>query len=129
MQQLYRYNRIFTGEEWLLNHSVTVEDGIITGVTPNTVRDSLPFEPKEGILAPAFIDIQLYGAYGKLLSVYPNKEALYLLQQYCSEGGALHFMPTVATNTYEVIHQCIDATRDVWKECGTGGWVGHGEGP
>jgi len=129
MQQLYRYNRIFTGEEWLLNHTVTVEDGVITGITPNTAKDALPFEPIDGILAPALIDIQLYGAYGKLLSVYPNKEALSLLQQYCSEGGALHFMPTVATNTYDTIHQCIDAIRDYWKEGGKGCLGLHIEGP
>jgi N-acetylglucosamine-6-phosphate deacetylase len=38
-------------------------------------------------------------------------------------------MPTVATNTYEVIFKCIDAVRDYWKGGSKGALGLHVEGP
>lgn len=81
------------------------------------------------ILAPSFIDLQIYGAYGKLLAVYPEADSLFKLNEYCRKGGASFCMPTVATNTYDVFHQSIDAIRDYWSKGGEGVLGLHIEGP
>jgi N-acetylglucosamine-6-phosphate deacetylase len=81
------------------------------------------------VLAPAFIDLQIYGAYGKLLAVYPEADSLVKLNEYCRSGGAALCLPTVATNTYEVFHRSIDAVRDYLEQGGKGILGIHLEGP
>ena len=81
------------------------------------------------LIAPAFIDLQLYGAYKKLLSAYPNAESVKAIYDYSKAGGASHCMPTVSTNTYEVFFKCIDAVKEYWKQNGKGVLGLHVEGP
>ncbi len=122
---------IFTGEQWLHNHAAIVADGIITDVL--TVSEINPLIKKiyfnQSILAPAFIDLQIYGAYEKLFSVYPNTDALHLLNTYCNNGGAAFCMPTIATNETEVLYKCIDAIKKYWQQGGKGILGLHTEGP
>lgn len=124
MQQ-FNTAKLFTGQEWLTNQSVTIAEGKIISIQPiqGNHTELIP------ILAPAFIDIQIYGAHGKLLAVYPDTDALHKLYDYCSRGGASHFQPTVATNAKEVFFAAIDAVRAYWKEGGKGCIGLHIEGP
>ncbi len=128
MQKIYSANKIFTGTGWLYDHSVITENGKIVDLVPTASLSGTVTE-RHSIIAPAFMDIQIYGAYGKLLSVYPEAESLDKLYQYCSEGGASHFQPTVATNSYEVFYRAVDAVKAYWKEGGKGCIGLHVEGP
>jgi N-acetylglucosamine-6-phosphate deacetylase len=128
---IYTASRIFTGDAWLTDHAVVIADGIIREVLPAA---ALPDEYKRqnfpgGILAPAFIDAQIYGAYGKLFSVYPQEDSLTKLVEYCKKGGASCCLPTVATNKKEVIYKCIHAIKDYWTKGGEGVLGLHVEGP
>ena len=127
----YNSTLIFTGDEWLNDHAVIVEDGIIKAVL--SVKDiPADLETKSftnGILAPAFIDLQIYGAYEKLFAVYPDTNSLQLLSNYSNSGGAAFCMPTVATNKPEILYQCIDAIRQYWQQGGQGILGLHAEGP
>jgi len=127
----YIADRIFTGEKWLDGQAVITENGkIIDVLAADKIPASIAVDRFDGsMLVPAFIDLQIYGAYGKLLSVYPEPDALHKLNEYCRSGGAAWCMPTVATNTYEVFHQCIDAVRKYWQEGGQGVLGLHLEGP
>lgn len=127
-QQIYLANRVFTGTEWLHHHAVVIERGAITDILPSTALPSGE-TLQHAIIAPAFVDIQIYGAHNRLLAVYPEANTLDLLYDYCSKGGAAYFQPTVATNSYEVFYQCIDAVRDYWKKGGKGCLGLHIEGP
>jgi N-acetylglucosamine-6-phosphate deacetylase len=80
-------------------------------------------------LAPAFVDLQIYGAHRKLFAVYPETESLHKLKEYCNEGGAAYCLPTAATNTMEVFYKCIEAVRNYWAEGGDGILGLHIEGP
>jgi N-acetylglucosamine-6-phosphate deacetylase len=80
-------------------------------------------------IAPAFIDLQLYGANKRLLAVHPDGKTLSAINDYCRSGGASLFLPTVATNTREVFYKCIDAVRDYWNNGGKGVLGLHLEGP
>lgn len=122
-KKIYTAKNIFTGEEWLKDQSIVVHEGIIEDIIPATAS------PDCDTILPAFVDLQIYGAYGKLFSVYPEPGTLALIHQYCRSGGAYWFQPTVATNTKETIQKCIQAVREY--QCNGGeGCIGlHVEGP
>jgi len=121
--------KIFTSKEWLYDHSVVVEEDIIIDIIPTKSIRKFKQQRIYKSIVPSFIDIQIYGAHNKLFAVYPNADALFKLYDYCSNGGALHFCPTVATNSYEVFYQCIDAIKDYWQKGGKGCLGLHIEGP
>jgi N-acetylglucosamine-6-phosphate deacetylase len=125
---IYSAEKLFTGSEWLEEHAVMVSEGKIVDIIANTFLQEKPVS-KYHILAPAFMDIQIYGAHSKLFAVYPEPDSLHKLYDYCSKGGASHFQPTVATNAHEVFYKCIDAVKTYWKEEGKGCLGLHVEGP
>ncbi len=123
--------KIFTGDDWLNDHAVIVDDGFIKTVLPANdlpVNIETQYFP-DSILAPAFIDLQIYGAHEKLFAVYPDSEALKKLNSYSNSGGAAFCMPTVATNKPETFFACIDAIKQYWQEGGEGILGLHAEGP
>jgi len=128
MQQKLCVEKIFTGSEWLYNHEIIIEDGIISSLRPS-VDNVFITDDTETFLAPAFIDFQVYGAAQKLLSVYPTPETLHTMQDVFSKEGTCLFQPTLATNTIEVFKSSIDAAREYWKAGGKGVHGLHLEGP
>ena len=131
MEKNYLADKIFTGEKWLANSLVVTENGIIKELlqTAETNSNKSIVNLQDCILIPAFIDLQIYGANKKLFAVYPTVEALDGLYNYCKDGGAVLFQPTLATNTMDVFFRGIDAVRQYWNE-GRKGVIGlHLEGP
>lgn len=122
-EERYSAKHIFTGEEWLVDHAIISVDGAVKEIVPSST--AVEFDT----IIPAFIDLQIYGAYGKLFSVYPESQTLSLIHKYCTSGGASWFQPTVATNTMEVFHRCIDAVKQYWDNGGPGCIGLHVEGP
>lgn len=108
--QIIAANRLYTGTTWLTNHAMVISNDTIETIMPIDAL-SAPLTENYPLIIPGLIDLQIYGAGGQLLSVYPTVEALALLQDYCVNGGAAWFQPTVATNSHEVICACIDAVR------------------
>lgn len=124
--QILSADKIFTGREWLSNQAIVIENNRIKAIIPAT-DNATHFS--NAFIAPAFIDLQIYGAGGKLLAVYPEKASLAKLVEYCRGGGAPYCMPTVATHPYETFYQCIDAVKDYRNSGGTGVLGLHIEGP
>ncbi len=122
---------LFTGDEWLKEHAVIVERYLIKDILPVMALPSgIETESYPGsILAPAFIDLQIYGAYEKLFAVYPEASSLKLLNEYSNKGGTAFCMPTVATNEPAVFYKCIDAIKEYWQQGGQGVLGLHVEGP
>ena len=108
-----------------------MEDETIIGIIPSNKIDKNTeiIDYKNALIAPAFIDLQLYGAHKRLLSAYPDAESVKAIYEYSKAGGASHCMPTVGTSTYETIFKCIDAIKDYWKNGGEGVLGLHVEGP
>lgn len=131
MKQTFIADKIFNGSAWLQDHAVVMDNGKIESVIPVTQLTNLHTVKKyEGcFIAPAFIDVQLYGAFKKLLAVDPSAATLQAIHDYCLAGGATVSLPTVATNTIEVFKKCIDAVRDYWNSGGKGIYGLHLEGP
>jgi N-acetylglucosamine-6-phosphate deacetylase len=119
---MYSAQKIFTGTKWLFNKTIIVEQHKII-----KIEDCK--KPYYKTIVPAFVDNQIYGANGMLFSVYKNTESLDALYRHCLKNGTAHFMPTVATNTYEVVYNCIDAIKNYWLQNGKGCMGLHIEGP
>lgn len=131
MQKAISAARIFTGQEFLHDHAIIIENDTINALCPRSqVPNDMPVEDKGNVLlAPAFVDAQVYGAGGRLFSVYRDTATLSLMHELFQKDGTAFFLPTVATNTIEVMHDCINAVRQYWKEGGKGVAGLHLEGP
>jgi N-acetylglucosamine-6-phosphate deacetylase len=130
MQTAITAKEIFTGNEWLIDHAIVINDGIIQSVIPvEQLPTGLHVTHHDGLLIPSLIDIQIYGAHGSLLAVSPTTDTLKKMYDYCVAGGASFFLPTVATNSYAVIENCIEAVRSYWETGGIGVIGLHIEGP
>jgi N-acetylglucosamine-6-phosphate deacetylase len=128
VQQIYSTKILCSGNEVLTNQVVVVEAGKVTSIS-SANANKVPADFEGHYLVPAFVDLQIYGARGKLFSMYPTVETLQEMYAHCKSGGTAGFMVTVATNAEEVIRQCIDAVREYWR-CGGEGLLGlHLEGP
>ncbi|CAN5840289.1 N-acetylglucosamine-6-phosphate deacetylase [soil metagenome] len=128
---IYKATYIFTGYEMLNDYAVSVKDDIIEKLLPisEIASGEQITDLGDVLLAPAFIDIQLYGAQGRLLAIYPDAETVAEIAKYCMDGGAAWCLPTIATNPYKTIFECIDAIRSYWKQGGKGVIGLHVEGP
>ena len=121
----YSTKALFTGSEWLNDVVVHIENNLVVGIDKKgfDVNNAIPF------MIPALIDLQLYGAGGKLLSEFPKKETIEKIYQTCIEGGTGFFQPTIASQSMDVIYASIDAVK-AYKAAGGKGCIGlHLEGP
>ncbi len=131
--------RIFTGDDWLSEAVITVEQDRIVEISAHPPQRSAnphggmpPDRWKDlqgGLLVPAFIDVQLYGGDGQLFGVYPSVEAIRATVEYSRRGGAHLILPTVATNDNSVALAAIEAVRDYLNQGGKGVYGLHLEGP
>jgi len=130
MQKAFTVSGIFTGEEWLQQHVVITENGTVRQLIPLVgAKGFNPTDLGDHLMVPTFIDIQVYGAAGKLFAVYPHRETLQLMYESFLKEGTSVCLPTLATNTMEVFKQGIDAVRDYWNTGGKGVYGLHLEGP
>ncbi len=121
----YSTKALFTGSEWLNDVVVHIENDLVIGIDKKgfDVNGAMPF------IIPALIDLQLYGAGGKLLSEFPEKETIEKIYEYCLEGGTSFFQPTIASQSMDIIYASIDAVK-AYKAAGGKGCIGlHLEGP
>ena len=121
----YSTKALFTGSAWLNDVVVHIENGLVVGIDQNGF-DNNNATP---LIIPALIDLQLYGAGGKLLSEFPEKDTIEKIYQFCIEGGAGFFQPTIASQSMDIIYASIDAVK-AYKAAGGKGCIGlHLEGP
>ena len=121
----YSTKALFTGSEWLNDVVVHIENNLVVGIDQKgfDANSATPF------IIPALIDLQLYGAGGKLLSEFPEKETIEKIYQFCIAGGAAFFQPTIASQSMDIIYASIDAVK-AYKASGGKGCIGlHLEGP
>ena len=131
MVKAFNNGRIFTGEQFLDGHAVLVEDDVIIDVihSSDLSPDVQMMDLHGGYIAPAFLDLQIYGGNGLLFAEEPSVASLQATYEYSLKGGASHIMPTIATNSYQKFFEAIDAVSEYQKR-GLPGVLGlHVEGP
>lgn len=122
---------IFDGREIHTEKAVLVQDAKVVGLVPlDRIPATYRIRHIEGyLLAPAFIDLQLYGGNGKLFSTELSIEALEATYEYCLQGGCAQFMITMATNSMAKFFLGISVVKQYWANGGKGLLGLHLEGP
>ncbi len=125
----YRFfnGRIFDGEAWHEEFFFQAADGKILSLEPGA--DPAPVDLQGATLAPALIDLQLYGGNRLFFGEHPSQASLEALVAGARAGGALWVMPTVATHSEEVMAAAAEAVRDYQAAGGKGVLGLHLEGP
>ncbi|HEY4335451.1 MAG TPA: N-acetylglucosamine-6-phosphate deacetylase, partial [Puia sp.] len=122
---------LFTGSEIHTGKAVLVKNGRIEGLVDSAdIPAGYRKEELGGyLLAPAFLDLQIYGGNGKLFSAELTTEALEATYEYCLQGGCTQFQITLATNSIEKFIRGMEVARE-YRNGGGKGLLGvHLEGP
>lgn len=125
MQNRIAVQELFNGTNWISEVVVEIVNGKITAIQKEGYdhKNAIP------LMVPALIDLQIYGAGGKLLSEFPEQDTIEKIYKYCLAGGAAYFQPTIASQTKDIIYKSIDAVK-AYKTSGGKGCIGlHIEGP
>lgn len=131
MNTAYINSLLFNGEQFEPGWALLVEDNKIADIVmAGRIPSHYEIVNLEGLyLAPALIDLQIYGGNGLLFSQELTVEALSATYEYCLRGGAAFFMITMATNSMEHFYKGIEAVRSYWQQGGAGLLGLHMEGP
>ena len=118
MRKVLTNTTLYTGKDILEGTAILVDDGKIVGFVYDTdVPDDYELIDLGGNnVAPAFIDLQIYGGNGYLFSEHPTIEAIEATKNYCLGGGASKFLLTVSTNSAEVFEKCITTAKQYLAE-------------
>lgn len=97
---------IFNGERFVENQDLTIR-----GKKISSVAKSDTISTKVKLLVPGFVDLQIYGAGGKLFSAEPSVESLSYIENRLLQEGCTGFLACMATNTSEVFNAGIIAAK------------------
>lgn len=95
--------------------SINIQNGKII-----SIEDSESENKIDQLVVPGFIDLQIYGAGGRLFSAEPTVESLAIIEDDLLKKGTTGFLACMATNTPEVFNECIKAAkvhRSTAKNC------------
>lgn len=121
---------IFTGDRIINDHAVVTDKGMITAILPAAdISTTDVIDLQGGFMAPAFIDLQVYGGNGALFFQHPSVKTLTATYEGSKAGGTAHIMPTIPTTSPAKMLQAIQAVRDYWQAGGKGVMGLHLEGP
>ena len=131
MSTAFIAREIFTGREIHTGKAVLVRDGRIVDLVavPEIPAGYRVRELPGYMLAPAFIDLQIYGGNGKVFAAEMTTDSLEAVYECCLQGGCTQFMITLATSSIEKFHQGLDVARQYRNNGGKGLLGVHLEGP
>ena len=117
MKQALLGSQIFCGERFYDDHALLVEGkSIVDIVDKNNTPDNFnKIELDQGILAPGFIDLQVNGGGGVLFNNSPNNKSLNTIIKAHQVFGTTSVMPTVISDSLEVLEQCIKTVTEEIK--------------
>lgn len=119
--------RIFDGDRWHEASAVLVRDGEIVGIAPQSdlPADAAVERIDGGMLVPGFVDAQVNGGGGVLLTDAPTAESMNAIAAAHRPFGTCRLLPTLVTTGADVIRAALAAVRNAGP-----GVIGlHLEGP
>ncbi|MEH6632230.1 MAG: N-acetylglucosamine-6-phosphate deacetylase [Halopseudomonas aestusnigri] len=124
--------RVFTGEEWIEEASVLIENDRIQYVGRNTefitgVDQTRDLE--NGCLVPGFIDVQVNGGGGALLNKETSLEGIRTIARAHRKYGTTGMLPTLITDDQGVMEKAIAAVKEALSQQEPGVLGIHLEGP
>jgi len=125
---------LFDGEKMHDGAALRIENGRIAAVVPAAeasadaaLADAAPCWASDYIACPAFVDLQVNGGGGRLLTNEPTPEALIAIAAAHRQGGTGSWLPTLLTTTPAVMEQAVEAVLALHGQHGVAGI--HIEGP
>ncbi len=121
--------RIFDGARMIEGHALVLESGEIAAILPEAEAPQTGRRAVEGILAPAFLDLQVNGGDGLMVNGTTDVAALTRICAAHRGLGTAGILPTLITDTREATAQVI-AAGIAAAEAQVPGFLGlHLEGP
>ncbi|MEH6590996.1 MAG: N-acetylglucosamine-6-phosphate deacetylase [Halioglobus sp.] len=122
---------VFDGEQFLSDHSVIIDDERIVKVIP-TAKLPASIECRQltsGFLAPGFIDLQVNGGGGVMLTSSPSRETVEKMAAAHRRSGTTAMMPTLISASHEQHIAGVAAVASA-RQAGNDSILGvHIEGP
>jgi N-acetylglucosamine-6-phosphate deacetylase len=116
-----RFDKIFTGSEWIRDKSIFIEEGRIAKIAPGEGAVA-----KNGFLCAGFVDLQVYGGGGKLFSNQATMDCIASTYEQHIKTGTVAFQITLNCSPKNTMSQAIQACKNYQGK----GLVGlHLEGP
>ena len=119
--------RIFDGNDMRGPASVEISHGRIKGVAFGETAGATIQLPRDVILAPGFIDVQVNGGGGVLLNDQPNDSGVRRIAEAHRGRGTTGCLPTLITDRTGVLKQLAEAAEACLEIPGVLGF--HLEGP
>ncbi|HKG06236.1 MAG TPA: N-acetylglucosamine-6-phosphate deacetylase [Pedobacter sp.] len=121
--------KFFDGNELLTGLTLFIENGRISKISGDQILDGYyVIDACGAYINSGFVDLQIYGSGGNLFSAYPEAITLRQMDLDLISKGTTGFLACVATNSDEVVWQCVDAAKAYRDEAV--GFLGlHLEGP
>ncbi|MBU1438906.1 MAG: N-acetylglucosamine-6-phosphate deacetylase [Gammaproteobacteria bacterium] len=116
--------KLFDGEHWQHNVSISFSNGVIDAITAVSAA-----EVQKLTLAPGFIDVQVNGGGGALFNTAPTLETLTTMVKAHARFGSTALLPTVITDSIEVMQQAADVIASAIASQLPGVLGVHFEGP
>ncbi|MBD2699319.1 N-acetylglucosamine-6-phosphate deacetylase [Spirosoma sp. BT702] len=121
---------VFTGDEWLTNASVRVDNGRIQEITTGPTSSGGDVIDLEGdYLVPGLVDLQLYGGSNLFLNDVPTPDTVRHIYDSHARNGTTTLLPTIHSTSLEIMQQSMAAVVVVRDENPFGVPGLHAEGP
>jgi len=125
-QRRFYAKHLFNGQNFIDDQVLTVTDGVISAIDQNINNFDVQVS---GLVVPGFIDLQVNGGGGALFNDSPSVDKLKTIMAAHAKFGTTAMMPTLITDTVEVMAQAADAMSEAIAQQ-LPGIVGiHFEGP
>ncbi|QPH38408.1 N-acetylglucosamine-6-phosphate deacetylase [Pedobacter endophyticus] len=98
----------FDNEKLEKNKTITIAENKISGLT----NSGHPSSEQQLMVLPGLIDLQIYGAGGRLFSAEPTVESLAIIEDDLLKKGTTGFLACMATNTEQVFNACIKTAKE-----------------
>jgi N-acetylglucosamine-6-phosphate deacetylase len=131
MMIAYKATTIFTSYSEIKDSYIIVNEGIIIEIVSELpVNDTIKIIDYSAYsIAPAFVDLQIYGGGGSLFNTEPTAETIEKTYQEISKTGTSHFQITLSTVDLPTMLLAIEACRAYQNKVGKGLIGLHLEGP
>ncbi|MDA8621330.1 N-acetylglucosamine-6-phosphate deacetylase [Psychrosphaera sp.] len=121
---------LFDGDQLLQNVVIEIADGEVKNIHHGSaLLNNERVTKVAGILSPGFIDVQVNGGGGVLFNDEPNLEGLRVISQAHRESGTCHILPTIITDSIEVMEQAANTVAAAIESKYKGILGVHFEGP
>ncbi|MCZ4224425.1 N-acetylglucosamine-6-phosphate deacetylase [Pedobacter rhodius] len=99
-------SRFYQNDILVEKQDIQIDKGKILTITPSSSNHET-----NDLIVPGFIDLQIYGAGGRLFSAEPTVESLTIMEDDLLKKGTTGFLACMATNTPGVFSECIKAAK------------------